>query len=151
MELTKGYVALERTWKAGDIIELSLPMPVRRVVANPEVAADRGRVAIQRGPLVYAAEWVDNPHSMVRNLILPDKANLRATYDPKLLKGVTVILGRATALTTDSAGKVVNTEQEFKAIPYYAWANRGPGQMIVWIPNSEASAQPAGNAAAPPK
>jgi DUF1680 family protein len=144
MQLTKGYVMLDRTWKAGDTIELNLPMPVRRVVANTEVAADKGRVAIQRGPLVYTAEWVDNPNGKVRNLMLPDTAKLTAAYDPKLLKGVTVITGRATSLTTDAAGKVLKTDQGFKAIPYYAWANRGPGQMMVWIPNSEASAKPAG-------
>jgi len=144
MELNKGYVTLDRTWKAGDTIEVSLPMPVRRVVAHSAVAADRGRVAIQRGPLVYAAEWVDNPNGKVRNLMLPDTAKLTAVYDPKLLKGVTVITGRATALTADAAGKVSKTGQEFQAIPYYAWANRGPGQMMVWIPNSEASARPAG-------
>jgi len=144
MQITKGYVTLDRTWKAGDTIELSLPMPVRRVVANTEVAADQGRVAIQRGPLVYTAEWVDNPNGKVRNLMLPDTAKLTAAYDPKLLKGVTVITGRATSLTTDAAGKVLKTDQEFKAIPYYAWANRGPGQMMVWIPNREASAKPAG-------
>ena len=68
MQITKGYVTLDRTWKAGDTIELSLPMPVRRVVANTEVAADQGRVAIQRGPLVYTAEWVDNPNGKVRKL-----------------------------------------------------------------------------------
>jgi DUF1680 family protein len=144
MQITKGYVTLDRKWKVGDTIELSLPMPVRRVVANTEVAADQGRVAIQRGPLVYTAEWVDNPNGKVRNLMLPDTAKLTAAYDPKLLKGVTVITGRATSLTTDAAGKVLKTDQEFKAIPYYAWANRGPGQMMVWIPNREASAKPAG-------
>jgi uncharacterized protein len=143
MQLTKGYVTLDRNWKAGDTIELSLPMPVRRVAANTEVAADKGRVAIQRGPLVYTAEWVDNPNGKVRNLMLPDTAKLTAAYDPKLLKGVTAITGRATSLTTDAAGKVLKTDQEFKAIPYYAWANRGPGQMMVWIPNSEAAAKPA--------
>jgi uncharacterized protein len=143
MQLTKGYVTLDREWKAGDTIELSLPMPVRRVVANNEVAADKGRVALQRGPLVYTAEWVDNPNGKVRNLMLPDSTKLTATYDPKMLKGVTVISGRATALSTDAAGKVIKADQEFKAIPYYAWANRGPGQMMVWIPNSEASAKPA--------
>ncbi len=144
MQLTKGYVTLDRMWKAGDTIELSLPMPVRRVEANSAVAADKGRVAIQRGPLVYTAEWVDNPNGKVRNLMLPDTAKLTAAYDPNLLKGVTVITGRAISLSTNAAGKVLKTEQKVTAIPYYAWANRGPGQMMVWIPNSEASAKPAG-------
>jgi DUF1680 family protein len=143
MQLNKGYVAIDRTWKAGDTVELNLPMPVRRVVANGEVAGDRGRVALQRGPLVYTAEWTDNPKGKVRNLMLPDSAKLTASWRPDLLRGVSVIQSRAIALEMDEAGKVRKTEQAFVAIPYYAWANRGRGQMMVWIPNSEASAKPA--------
>ncbi|MCU1238074.1 MAG: hypothetical protein JWP63_6041 [Candidatus Solibacter sp.] len=143
MELTKGYLTIERTWRAGDVVEINLPMPVRRVVANAEVAADQGRVALQRGPLVYTAEWADNPNGKVRNLMLPDSAKLTVEYDPKLLKGVTVLKGRAVSLQKDADGTVRKTEQGFTAIPYYAWANRGRGQMMVWLPNSEASARPA--------
>ncbi len=150
LKLEKGYVALRRTWKTGDTIELHLPMPVRRVLANAEVAADRGRVALERGPLVYAAEWVDNPNGRVRNLMLPDSSQLTAEFRPDLLKGVEVLKGRAVALAYDRNGGMVKTEQPFTAIPYYAWANRGRGQMIVWIPNSEAAAQPAPFAAAQP-
>ena len=141
--LDKGYVSLSRTWKTGDVIELNMPMPIRRVVANDKVAADRGRVAIERGPIVYAAEWVDNPDGRVRNLMLPDSARLTAEFKPDLLKGVMVVKGKAVALALDAQGKVTRTEQDFTAIPYYAWANRGKGQMIVWLPNSEASAKPA--------
>jgi hypothetical protein len=143
MRIEKGYAVIAREWKRGDTIELSLPMPVRRVTANPEVAADRGRVALERGPLVYAAEWADNPGGKVRNLVLPDDAPLRAEFQPGLLNGVTVLKGRAVALTLDAAGKVASTGQAFTAIPYYAWANRGRGQMMVWIPNAQASATPA--------
>jgi uncharacterized protein len=142
VKIEKGYVALNRTWKKGDTIELNLPMPVRRVAANSEVAADQGRVAIERGPIVYAAEWVDNPNGKVRNLMLPDSASLTAEFKPDLLKGVEVVKGKATALSYDSQGKVLKTEQDFTAIPYYAWANRGRGQMIVWLPDTEASAKP---------
>jgi DUF1680 family protein len=142
IKLDKGYAAITRTWKAGDTIELNLPMPVRRVVANEQVAADRGRVALERGPIVYAAEWADNPSGKVRNLMLPDTARIRAEYQPGLLKGVTVIKTRAVALSYDAAGKLSKAEEEVTAIPYYAWANRGRGQMIVWIPNTEASARP---------
>jgi len=139
----KGYVTLSQTWKKGDAIELDMPMPIRRVVANDQVAADRGRVAIERGPIVYAAEWVDNPNGKVRNLMLPDSARLTAEFKPELLKGVTVVKGKAVALATDAQGKVLRTEQDFTAIPYYAWANRGKGQMMVWLPTSEANAKPA--------
>jgi hypothetical protein len=139
----KGYISLRRTWKAGDVIELNLPMPVRRVVANEEVAADRGRVALQRGPIVYAAEWADNADGRVRNLVLPADAKLTAEFRPGLLKGVTVVKSKAIALAFDAQGKVMKTGQDFLAIPYYAWANRGRGQMAVWIPNTEGAAKPA--------
>ena len=143
IQLDKGYVALQRTWKTGDTIELNLPMPVRRVLANSEVAADRGRVALERGPIVYTAEWADNPNGKVRNLMLPDGAKLTADFRPDLLKGVEVLRGRAVALSYNHDGRVTRTEEPFTAIPYYAWANRGRGQMMVWIPDNEASARPA--------
>jgi DUF1680 family protein len=142
VKLDKGYVGLSRKWKKGDTIEMSLPMPVRRVAANDQVAADRGRVALQRGPIVYAAEWPDNPDGKVRNLMLPDGAKLTAEFKPALLNGVTVIRSRAVALAYDAQGKITRTEQEFTAIPYYAWANRGRGQMLVWFPENEAGAKP---------
>jgi len=143
MKLDKGYVALDRAWKKGDVIELNLPMPVRRVVANSEVAADRGRVALQRGPLVYAAEWPDNPNGKVRNLMLPETSKPIAQFRPDLLGGVSAVKARAVALVYDAQGRVTTKEQDFTAIPYYAWANRGRGQMVVWIPDSEANAKPA--------
>ena len=142
MDLDKGYVALNRTWKAGDTIELSLPMPVRRVAANTEVDADKGRVALQRGPLVYTLEWADNPGGNVRNLMLPDTAKLTAAWRGDLLKGVEVIQGRAVSFTQTAGGAIQKAEQSFTAIPYYAWANRGRGQMMVWIPDTDASAKP---------
>ena len=143
IQIEKGYVALTRAWKPGDVIELNLPMPIRRVLANDHVAADRGRVALERGPIVYAAEWPDNPKGQVRNLMLPRDVRLDAEFKPELLRGVTVVKGRAIALAYDAQGKVTKTEQEFTAIPYYSWANRGCGQMMVWFPETEAFAKPA--------
>jgi hypothetical protein len=142
IQIEKGYVAIHRTWKAGDSIELNLPMPVQRVVANQQVEADPGRVALERGPIVYAAEGADNPNGKVRNLMLPNSARLVAEYRPNLLKGVAVIKTRAVALAYDPAGKVNKSEVPVTAIPYYAWANRGKNQMIVWFPTTEASAHP---------
>jgi len=140
--LDKGYVAISRTWQKGDVIELNLPMPVRRVAANDLVASDRGRVAIQRGPIVYAAEWVDNPNGKVRNLVLPDSSKLSAEFRPDLLNGVEVVKGQAVALAKDAEGKVTRAPEPFTAIPYYAWANRGKGEMIVWLPTTESAAKP---------
>jgi len=142
LALEKGYARVERRWTAGDVVELGLPMPVRRVLAHPSVEADQGRVALQRGPLVYAAEWPDNPGGTVRNLLLPDDATLSSEFRPDLLNGVQVVTSRAVALAHDAEGKVNRRQQDFTAIPYYAWANRGPGEMLVWIPNREVSARP---------
>jgi len=142
LTLEKGYARLNRTWAKGDVIELVLPMPVRRVVANDQVSADRSRVALQRGPIVFCAEWPDNPNARVRNLVLPDKAPLKAEFVPALLNGVEVVKSRAIGLAYDEKGGITRTEQEFTAIPYYAWANRGRGQMEVWIPRVEEAARP---------
>ena len=139
----KGLCQPRSPMEAGDVVELNLPMPVRRVVANEQVAADRGRVALQRGPIVYAAEWPDNPDGRVRNLLLTDTSTLKSEYRPELLNGVAIVMGKAVALAYAAQGNVTKKEQEFTAIPYYAWANRGPGQMAVWIANSEAVAKPA--------
>jgi DUF1680 family protein len=142
LTLDKGYVTLARTWKKGDTIELTMPMPVRRIAANEQVAADRGRVAIQRGPIVFAAEWPDNPDFKVRSVLLPDTSKLTAAFRPNLLNGVEVVTGKVQALAYDAEGKAVKRERDLTMIPYNSWANRGRGQMIVWLPDNESSAQP---------
>jgi uncharacterized protein len=140
--LEQGYAVISRRWNPGDAVVLHLPMPVRRVMAAADVAADRGRVAIQRGPIVYAAEWPDNPDGHVRNLRLPDDVTLTREFRPALLNGVEVITGQAVSYVVDAQGAVQSRRQPFTAIPYYAWANRGPGEMIVWIPREEAAVRP---------
>ena len=127
--IENGYAKLDRRWRPGDVVELNLPMPVRRVLANAKVKADVGRVALQRGPVVFCAEAPDNPGGKVLGLVLPDNQPLAAKFEPALLNGVEVINGRA--LDAD------RTEQDFTAIPYYAWANRGKGEMAVWFSDSE--------------
>jgi DUF1680 family protein len=139
---TDGYVALTRTWQPGDTIDLNLPMPVRRIVANQLVEADRNRVALQRGPIVYAAEWPDNPNGKVRNIVLPDANALTAEFRPDLLNGVEVVRGRAVGLAFDQHGVVQKAEQPLMAIPYATWANRGRGQMAVWLARTDSAAKP---------
>jgi hypothetical protein len=130
----QGYAVLRRTWKKGDTIELVLPMPVRRVLGHEKVAATAGRVALERGPVVYCAEAVDNGGG-VFNLVLPDDAALEARVRPDLLGGVTVLAGRAIALgASDDGRSVVTKEQDFVAVPYHAWAHRGEDAMAVWMP-----------------
>lgn len=138
----RGYAALLREWRDGDVIEMNLPMPVRRVVASEHVAADRGRVALQRGPIVFCAEWPDNPDGRVRNLMLPDQAALTAEFHPDRLGGVIALTGKAVSFARNVDGTLAKREQDFTAIPYYAWAHRGPGEMTVWLPNTPASVRP---------
>jgi len=134
---------LRREWKTGDVIDLDLPMPIRRIEANPAIAADRGRVALERGPITFAAEAVDSPTHKVRNVLLPDSAKLTARFRPDLLHGVEVLEGNAVYLAYDAGGKLVRTQEKFTAIPYFAWANRGKDEMLVWIPDTETAAKPA--------
>jgi DUF1680 family protein len=142
MTIDKGYAAIDRAWSPGDVITLDLPMPVRRVLSNDQVAANRNRVALQRGPIVYAAEWPDNPNGKVRNIVLPDGNALTTEFRRDLLNGVQVINGRAVGLAFDVKGAVTRSEQPFMAIPYATWANRGRGQMAVWLARVDAAARP---------
>ena len=121
--LDRGYAVIHRTWTKGDAVEIVFPMPVRRVVANASVSADAGRVAFQRGPLVFCAEGVDNA-GRVLDLAIPDTARFTAEFRPDLLNGVIVLKGPAAGTNVRDA----------VLIPYYAWANRGPGEMRVWFP-----------------
>jgi DUF1680 family protein len=109
-------------------------MEVRRVLSHEKVEADAGRVALERGPVVYCAEAVDNG-GRAFNLVLPDDARLEARHRPDLLGGVTVVTGRSLALHASEDGRsVVTREQDFLAVPYHAWAHRGEGEMAVWLP-----------------
>jgi DUF1680 family protein len=126
-----GLLPLSRTWRRGDVVELTLPMPVRRVAAHPAVTDNLGRVAIQRGPLVYAAEAIDN-EGAVLDLVLEPEPAFAATFDPDRLGGVVVIRGRASRA---AEGGLSN--HQLVAVPYFAWANRGPGEMTVWLPAAE--------------
>lgn len=126
-----GYVRIDRTWRAGDVVELELPMPVRTVVARAEVRDDRNRVALERGPLVYCAEWPDNDGRAL-NIVLEDGATLDSEFRADLLGGVQVVTGEVRAI--ERAGRAVRSKpHRLAAIPYFAWANRGMGEMAVWL------------------
>lgn len=114
--IEKGYAVLNRAWKTGDKVELNLPMEVHKVLADRNVKDDIGKAALQRGPLVYCAEWKDNS-ATISTLSLPLSASFTPQFATDLLQGVTVLKGK-----------------DFTAIPYYAWANRGKGEMKVWFP-----------------
>ncbi len=138
--LVDGYIKLDREWKSGDKLELELPMPVRLVKANEAVEADRGRIAVQRGPIVYCFEAVDNDGD-VADLVLDDSANLKAKYHKDLLHGLTVITGKAKRAVRKDDGTVELKTAKVTAIPYYAWHHREPGPMQVWVASDISVAQ----------
>ncbi len=144
-DIERGFACIKRTWRSGDVVDLHLPMPIRRVLAHEKVEADRGRVALERGPIVFCAEWPESPDGHVRNLLLPDDAPLSTEFRADLLKGVQVIQGRVNGcrLAEDDATLEVS-EQDFTAIPYYAWAHRGKGEMTVWLAREESAVHPVG-------
>ena len=121
--VSDGYATISRQWKAGDIVELDLPMNVRRIKAHDKVTANRGMLALERGPVVYCLEGQDQPGGTVFDKYIPDGTDIQAAFDPELLGGTTVL-----------SGTVGDTP--FKAIPYSTWNNRGTDQMTVWIPAS---------------
>jgi DUF1680 family protein len=124
INMNKGFAVIERKWSKGDVVELNLPMPIRRVIANEKVKADLNKVALVRGPVVYCAEGIDN-NNKVLDIVIGDDAELKVEYRKDLLGGVTVITGDV----SDETGR----KRELLAIPYYAWAHRGPGEMAVWL------------------
>lgn len=123
LALEDGFQVIRRRWQRGDVVELVLPMPPRRVLAHEGVAENRGKAAIQRGPLVYALEGIDNAGRAL-DVVLPLETPLDAAFREDLLGGVTVVTARL-------GGK---TPRTITAIPYFAWANRGKGEMVVWVP-----------------
>ena len=133
-----GYATIVRTWKPDDVIELELPMEVRRVKANDQVEDDRGMLAMERGPIVYCLEGIDQPDSVVFNKFIPADAKIDVTFDANLLKGVMVLSGTAKEVAKDGSIKDV----PFKAVPYSTWNNRGAGQMEVWVADSKDRAVP---------
>jgi hypothetical protein len=150
-EPVRGYARIRREWRAGDVVTLTLPMPVQRIECIPRVQSNAGRVALQRGPIVYCVEAADHPDG-VWNLALPPEADIAAEHRPNLLGGVTVL--KATGLrrgAEDWAGRLYRpapgrapaTEKAaLLAVPYCVWDNRTPGAMLVWLPQSPVLAEP---------
>lgn len=125
LDMEKGFARLHRKWEKGDVIELNLPMPLRRVLAHEKVKENVGKIALQRGPLVYCLEGIDN-EGQVFNKDLPDDLSFEVEFRPDLLGGINVI----TINRADEDVRLV-------AIPYYAWSHRGIGEMVVWIPRKK--------------
>ncbi|WP_139993711.1 glycoside hydrolase family 127 protein [Paenibacillus paridis] len=138
--IVDGYAHIERIWTAGDIVELTLDMPILRVRSHPLVKQNAGKVALQRGPLVYCIEEADNG-AQLQELLLPQDAELDLSFNDELIGGIQVIKADALRLQFEQWGSQLyrtNTEAALESakvtfIPYYAWANRGQGEMAVWV------------------
>jgi DUF1680 family protein len=138
-----GYVSIDRTWTAGDEVSLSFLLPIDTLAANPCVREDAGRVALRRGPIVYCFEDADQSVP-VQALSVADAESFAAEHDPELLGGVTLLRGTGSAVDLDdwsealyrSTDEIGRRSIEVVAVPYYAWDNREPGAMSVWLPQT---------------
>lgn len=132
--MESGYAVVTRTWKKGDVIRLQLPMTVQKIVSNEKVANNKGKMALQFGPIIYCLESPDN-FGTTSNLIVPVASKFYPQYKPELLHGMMVLTGEGLAVAIDAEKNTISTKpQTITAIPYYAWAHRGKGEMTVWIP-----------------
>jgi hypothetical protein len=143
-----GYLRLERTWARGDVVELDLPLQAHCVEAHPWVESTRGCVAVERGPLVYCLEQTDHPGGSLADLEIDTRAPLTSAWDADRLGGVAVVRAQGREVDTSAwqhrlyrpigaAPAAARRSVQLTAIPYYAWANREPGAMRVWIPRAE--------------
>ncbi|MFD1674479.1 glycoside hydrolase family 127 protein [Alicyclobacillus fodiniaquatilis] len=139
-QLQNGYVIIDRVWQNGDRIELNFPMTAQLIQANPQIRADAGKVAIQRGPLVYCFEEADNG-DLIAALALSRKAELQARFDASVLGGTVVIEGEGwredVSAWHDELYRPITQQPKpvhIRAIPYHLWGNRGSGEMAVWLP-----------------
>lgn len=133
-KIEKGYAVMEREWKKGDVVQLNLPMEVKKVIAIDSIKDDRNRVALQRGPLIYCVEHADN-NGKAMNIIVPDNAVFVSEKRDDLLNGIVTLTAEVPVAEPSADGtSIVTKKKKITAIPYYSWANRGAGQMQVWLP-----------------
>ncbi len=138
-----GYMSIERKWKQGDTLSLILPMPIQQVKGNSKIEATADRYALQRGPLIYCLEGKDQPDERILSVYVPKDADFASQYEPNLLGGVQTISFAGSLVNKKTApdqGEL--TPLMLKAIPYFAWANRGKDNMLVWLPNDLRSTRP---------
>ncbi|MCB0799123.1 MAG: glycoside hydrolase family 127 protein [Bacteroidales bacterium] len=142
-KIVNGYAIITRKWQTGDRVELELPMPVRTVIADERVKEDEGKMAVQRGPLMFCAEWPDNADDQVLGLVVDEKPEFTTEYRADLLNGTQVIATKARQASRNLDGTVsLGDYHELTLIPYHLWNNRGPGGMKVWLPYRESAARP---------
>jgi len=139
--LEQGYAVIHRVWKAGDTVELDLPLAAQRVLCDARVEPNRGRTAVIRGPVDYCVEGADNG-GKVMDVFLPDDAMVKSEFRGDLLGGVTVLTGEAKRVRRTEEGSVASESAKITMIPYYAWCHRGANEMQVWLPRSADLAKP---------
>ncbi len=138
----KGYAVIKREWKKGDKITIDFPMDVHKVTANQNVKADVGRLALQRGPVVYCIEGADQKDSTVQSLVADTSVAIHAVYKPGVLNGITELTFTGYEAQKDNLQNASPKKQSITAIPYYSWNNRGSNEMEVWIPYKADVAKP---------
>ena len=131
--MQNGYWVINKKWKKGDVISVDLPMEVQKVSCNNNVKENIGKVALQRGPIMYCAEWLDN-NGTTSDISLPPGATFTNEYST-ILNGIVILKGEAYKMDEKNSSTVLE-KKPFTAIPYYAWANRGKGEMQMWFPES---------------
>lgn len=140
-KLDKGYFSIDRQWKKGDVVDVHFDMEPRTVKANSKVEADRGKISVERGPLVYCAEWPDNDFSVL-SVFMNRKPEFTVERKPELLYGIDELKTQAQTLGYDETGRLVTKDVTLTLIPYYAWAHRGTGEMAVWLPQDVSATRP---------
>lgn len=142
-KIINGYAVVDRKWKPGDVLGLTLPMDVRIVEADKRVLDDKEKMAVQRGPIVYCAEWPDAEDGHVLNLVFDRESETRTAFEPDMLNGIQTIEMTASAASRTLSGEVGKAEaKDYTLIPYYSWNNRGAGEMMVWLPYTMNSVHP---------
>ena len=138
-KVTNGYAVINKEWEKGDIVSLSLPIETKKVIAIDSISEDRNKISLQRGPLMYCFEHPDND-GMVNNIYIPDNIQFSNNFENNLLGGIMKLEADAPTIKISEDGLTVKTENKrIAAIPYFAWANRGVGQMQVWMPRKISS------------
>ena len=140
-ELVNGYFCIDRKWKKGDVVRVHFDMEARTVKANYRVEADRGRISVERGPIVYCAEWPDNNFDVL-SVLMNREPEFELVERPDLLYGLNQLVTDAQTLNYDDNGRLVAEDVKLTLIPYYAWCHRGSGSMAVWLPQELTATRP---------
>ncbi len=140
-ELQNGYFCIDRKWKKGDVVRVHFDMEPRTVKANYKVEADRGRISVERGPIVYCAEWPDNDFDVL-SIVMNREPKFELVERPDLLYGLNQLKTDAQVLSYDDNGRLVAEDVKLTLIPYYAWCHRGSGEMAVWLPQELTATRP---------